>query len=368
MAEPVPFLDLKATYQELGPALEDAFRRVMASGHYIMGPELAAFEEEFARYCGVDYCVGTGNGLDAITLILRAMAIGPGDEVIVPSNTFIATWLAVSQVGAVPVPVPPDQFHNLDPSQVESAITPRTRAIIAVHLYGQTARMADLRSIANHHHLRLIEDAAQAHGATCEGRRAGSLGDAAAFSFYPGKNLGAYGDGGAVTTSDPTLAQQVRRLGNYGSDRKYEHLERGVNSRLDELQAALLRVRLGCLDEWTARRRNIAARYLADLKDLPLELPALAPGCHPVWHLFVVASDSRDALATHLQAQQIQTLIHYPVPAALQPGYSEFREHPLAKGNAAALHRRILSLPIGPHLPSEAVDRVIAAVRANFRH
>lgn len=367
MAGPVPFLDLKATYRELGPALEEAFRRVMVSGHYIMGPELAAFEEEFARYCGVDHCVGTGNGLDAIALILRAMGIGPGDEVIVPSNTFIATWLAVSQVGAVPVPIPPDQFHNLDPDRVESAVTPRTRAIIAVHLYGQTARMSELRSIAERHHLRLIEDAAQAHGATCNGQRAGSLGDAAAFSFYPGKNLGAYGDGGAVTTGDANLARQVRRLGNYGSDRKYEHVERGVNSRLDELQAALLRVRLGSLDDWTARRRVVAARYLSGLKNLPLSLPATAPECEPVWHLFVIESESRDALAAHLQSEQIQTLVHYPIPAALQGAYSEFRQHPVASGQVAERHRRLLSLPIGPHLPPEAVDRVIAGVREHFR-
>ena len=262
----IPFLDLRASYLELKTALDSAFQRVMASGWYILGEELKAFEAEFAEYCNVKYCVGVGNGLDALHLILRAMDIGQGDEVIVPSNTFIATWLAVSYAGATPVPVEPDEAtYNIDPSKIEAAITEKTKAIMPVHLYGQPADMDPILKIAARHHLKVIEDAAQAHGARYKGKRTGSLGDAAGFSFYPGKNLGAFGDGGAVTTNDSTLAERVRRLSNYGSQVKYAHDVKGFNSRLDELQAALLRVKLRHLDAWNGRRRQIAAQYLRKL-------------------------------------------------------------------------------------------------------
>ena len=258
----IPFLDLKAASTELREELDAAYHRVMDSGWYILGEEVDAFEAEWAAYCGVRYCVGVGNGLDALHLILRAMDIGTGDEVIVPSNTYIATWLAVSYAGATPVPVEPDpRTFNLDPTRVEAAITPRTRALLPVHLYGQPADMDGLLEVARRHDLRVVEDAAQAHGATYKGRRCGGLADAAGFSFYPGKNLGALGDAGAVTTDDDRIADRVRALRNYGSRRKYYHDEKGYNSRLDPLQAAFLRVKARHLDEWNGRRAELASRY-----------------------------------------------------------------------------------------------------------
>lgn len=311
----VPFLDMKAPYRELQAELDSAWRRVMESGWYILGSEVEAFEREFAEYVGVKYCVGVGNGLDALHLILRAYGIGAGDEVIVPANTYIASWLAVSYAGASPVPVEPlEATCNLDPSRLESAVSSRTKAVMAVHLYGQTADMDAINAVARKHGLKVIEDAAQAHGARYRGRRAGGLGDAAGWSFYPAKNLGALGDAGAVTTNDPDLAEKVRVLRNYGSQVKYHNLYKGFNSRLDELQAALLRVKLKVLDEWNARRAQIAARYLDGLKDSGLTLPFVPQGMQPNWHLFVVRSPNRDALQAHLKRQGIETLIHYPVP------------------------------------------------------
>jgi len=361
----VPFLDLKAINHAHADALRAAFDRVLASGWYVMGKELDAFEREFAAWCGAEHAVGVGNGLDALFLILEASGIGPGDEVIVPSNTYIATWLAVTHTGATPVPVEPvEATCNLDPARVEAAVTPRTRAILAVHLYGQTADMAALRAIARRHGLKLFEDGAQAHGATQHGRRAGSLGDAAGFSFYPGKNLGALGDAGAVVTNDEALARAVRELRNYGSSRKYHNDVIGHNSRLDELQAALLRAKLPALDAENARRRAIARAYDEALAGLDLVLPQVAEGHESVWHLYVVRHPRRDALQARLKTLGVETLIHYPVAPHLQPAYQSLG---LARGAlpiAERLHDEVLSLPMGPTLDDAAVRRVIAAVRS----
>ncbi len=363
----VPFLDLQAATRELRGAIDAAVARVLGSGSYILGEEVLAFEREFADYAGAAECVGVGNGLDALELALRAMDIGPGDEVLVPSNTFIATWLAVTRVGAVPVPVEPvPATYNLDPERLAAAITTRTRAILPVHLYGQPALLAPIHEVARRHGLRVLEDAAQAHGARYRGVRIGGGGgasDAVAFSFYPGKNLGALGDAGAVTTNDPALAERVRVLGNYGSRQKYVHEVAGVNSRLDPIQAAVLRAKLPLLDAWNARRRAIAERYREALRDTALALPEVAPEVEPVWHLFVVQSDARDALRARLEAAGIGTLVHYPIPPHLQSAYAGMG---LGRGNlpiAEAMADRILSLPIGPHLLPEQVAHVIDVLR-----
>ena len=320
----VPFLDLAAATEEIRPALNAAIDRVLSSGWFVLGREVDAFEAEFAAFVETDHCVGVGNGLDAIELALRALGVRAGDEVIVPSNTYIATWLAVTRVGAIVVPVEPDASTlNIDPNRVEAAVTPRTRAIIAVHLYGQPADMAALRSVASRRGLWLIEDAAQAHGATYQGKRVGGLADAAAWSFYPSKNLGALGDGGAVTTNDPAVADRVRLLRNYGSRVKYVNEIIGFNSRLDEVQAAVLRVKLPLLLEWNDRRRRVAQRYLSRLADLPIVLPKVDAGGDHVWHLFVIRSRERDRLQQHLMERGVQTLLHYPIPPHLQDAYME---------------------------------------------
>jgi dTDP-4-amino-4,6-dideoxygalactose transaminase len=331
----------------------------MASGQYILGPELKAFETEFAEYCGAPHCVGVGSGLEALHLVLRAWGLGPGDEVIVPSNTFIATWLAVSYAGAKPIPVEPrEDTYNLDPERIEAAITPNTRAIIAVHLYGQPADMDAIVQIARRHGLKVLEDAAQAHGARYKGRPIGSLADAAAFSFYPGKNLGAFGDGGAVTTEDAGLAERLRALRNYGSALKYHHPIQGFNSRLDELQAALLRIKLRKLDEWNARRRRVADWYYRTLpRALPGSvLPTVPEWAEPAWHLFVVRSRERDALQARLTAQGIGTLIHYPVPPHLQEAYRDLGYRSGSFPIAERLAHEVLSLPISPHLSEEVLQ------------
>lgn len=362
----VPFLDLHAAQAEIGDECAAAYRRVAASGRYLLGPELSAFETEFAGYCGARQAVGVGSGLDALTLLLRALDVGPGDEVVVPAHTFIATWLAVSAVGARPVPVEPDErTANLDPTLVEAAVTPRTRVIVAVHLYGQPAEMDALAAIARRHGLALIEDAAQAHGASYRGRRAGSLGLAAAFSFYPGKNLGALGDGGAVVTDDPALADRIRLLRNYGSETKYQHQVRGANSRLDEIQAALLRVKLRRLDRWNAHRQAIAGRYLTGLARLgSLVLPYAPEHVDPVWHLFVIRHERRDALRAGLAEAGVDTLVHYPVPVHLSGAYAD---HGWRRGDLPRCERladEVVSLPIGPHLPMELADEVVRRVTA----
>ena len=363
---PIPFLDLQRINGRHRAAYEAALSRVLDSGRVLLGEETAAFEREFAAWCGAAHCVGVGNGFDALHLVLRAWGIGAGDEVIVPSHTFIATWLAVSEVGAVPVPVEPAPgCCNIDPARVEAAITPRTRAIIAVHLYGRPAPMRELSEIARRHGLKLLEDAAQAHGARLAGQPCGSLGDAAAFSFYPGKNLGALGDGGAVTTCDPGLADRVRRIANYGSSVKYHHELAGVNSRLDELQAAFLRERLRALDADNAHRRHVAQAYLAGLAGLPgLALPAADDADRQsAWHLFVVRHHQRDALAEQLASRGITTLVHYPVPVHRQGAYAGTplaqQTLPLADGWA----QEALSLPIGPTISDDEMSTVIGAVR-----
>ena len=357
----VEFLNLKRVNAPHEQAIQDAISRVVRSGWYIIGEEIQAFEQEFAAYCGVKNCIGVGNGLDALSLILRAYDIGAGDEVIVPSNTFVATWLAVTYAGAKPVPVDPDvRTYNIDAQQIEAAITPRTRAIIAVHLYGQPAEMKAIQEIAKRHGLNVIEDAAQAHGAKYHGQRAGSLGDAAAFSFYPGKNLGALGDGGAITTQDDALAARLRKLRSYGSTVKYQHDELGVNSRLDEIQAAILRAKLPYLDAENEARRTIAQQYMGALAGAPVSLPYVVPGAEPVWHLFVVRTPARGQLIQGLGAGSIGHMIHYPIACHAQPCYVDQDWPPLPV--AEALQHQVLSLPIAPYLSAQDVQAVADAV------
>jgi dTDP-4-amino-4,6-dideoxygalactose transaminase len=361
----IPFLDLKSINLRQRKEFHVALDRVLDSGWVVLGEETAAFEREFAAYCGTAHAVGVGNGLEALHLVLRAWGVGSGDEVIVPSNTYIATWLAVTYTGAVPVPVEPDEVScNIDPLTIETAITPRTRAIVPVHLYGQPARMQAIMRIACARGIRVLEDAAQAHGAKCAGRRVGSLGHAAAFSFYPGKNLGALGDAGAVTTDDGNLAHRLRALRNYGSQVKYHNELVGYNSRLDELQAAFLRAKLPALDADNARRAEIAARYNAGLWAVPgLTLPRTSEGCEPVWHLYVVRHPQRDALARRLLDSGIGSMIHYPIPPHAQPAYRSLAITPGSLPIAERLHAQVLSLPMGPTMSDTEVDAVIEAVR-----
>jgi dTDP-3-amino-3,4,6-trideoxy-alpha-D-glucose transaminase len=360
----VPLLDMRAAAAELDAELVTAAIRVVRSAWYVGGDEVTAFERAWASYCESAHAVGTANGMDAIALALRALGVGPGDEVVVPAFTFVATWLAVSAVGAEVVPVECAQATaNIDPDRLEAAVGPRTRAIVPVHLYGQPADMDAVRAIADPLEIAVVEDAAQAHGATWRGRRVGSLGSAAAFSFYPVKNLGALGDGGAVVTADAALAARVRVLGNYGAARKYEHELRGANSRLDAIQAALLAAKLRHLDAWNARRRAVARRYLEALADLAwLELPAVSEHAEPVWHLFVVRCDDRDALRAHLADRGIQTGLHYPQAPHRSGAYAGMG---LRLPGADRLAERSLSLPMGPHLSLETADRVAEAVRAH---
>ncbi|MFN9451099.1 MAG: DegT/DnrJ/EryC1/StrS family aminotransferase [Rubrivivax sp.] len=358
--EPVPFLDLRTINVSQADALKAAFARVIDSGWYVLGREVTQFEAAWARYCGAGHAVGVANGLDAMVLVLRAWGVGPGDEVIVPSNTYIATWLAVSHVGAVPVPVEPDPAtFNIDPARVEAAITPRTKVLLPVHLYGQPADMDALLPLARRHGLKVLEDGAQAHGARLRGQVLGAHGDAVAWSFYPGKNLGALGDGGAVTTNDTALAEKLRVLRNYGSQRKYHNEVIGWNSRLDELQAALLAVKLPRLDADNDHRRRIAARYLDGLRGLPLGLPQVPAWASPAWHLFVVRHPARDELARRLSAAGVQTLIHYPVAPHRQPAYAALGLGEGALSISEQLHAEVLSLPIGPTQTDAQTERVI---------
>jgi len=357
----IPFLDLHAAYLELKPEIDEAIARVLDSGWYILGEEVEAFESEWANYCEAKYAVGVGNGLDALHLALLALEVGPGDEVIVPSNTYIATWLAVSQCGAVPVPVEPDErTYNIDPERIEAAITSRTKVILPVHLYGQPADLDPILSLAQKHGLRVLEDAAQAHGARYKGKRIGSHSDVVAWSFYPGKNLGAMGDGGAITTNDPLIADRIRVLRNYGSREKYVHEVQGVNSRLDPIQAAIMRVKLKVLDEWNDRRRAIAEKYytvlagLADKKTLPL-VPDYAD---PVWHLFVIRCANRDQLQAKLTEAGIGTMIHYPIPGHRQTAYSALRFDKGSFPVSEMIANEVISLPIGPHLDSSCIDTI----------
>jgi dTDP-4-amino-4,6-dideoxygalactose transaminase len=360
----VPFLDLNAQHVELRSELHEAFRRVLESGWFILGAEVEAFEREYARYCEADHCVGVANGLDALHLALLALGVGAGDEVIVPSNTFIASWLAVSQCGATPVPVEPDEAtFTMNPELIEPAITAHTKVIMPVHLYGQPADLDPILAVASRHGLKVLEDAAQAHGARYKGQRVGRHGDAVAWSFYPTKNLGALGDGGAVTTDDPAIAERIRLLRNYGSKEKYVHEVRGFNSRLDPLQAAVLRAKLICLDRWNESRRALAGRYLEELAGTGLGLPFAPDWAEPVWHLFVVRTQARDPLQRRLTQSGIATMIHYPVPPHLQSAYADLGfaegDFPIAERMAGQL----LSLPMGPHVDDRSVRQIVGALR-----
>jgi dTDP-4-amino-4,6-dideoxygalactose transaminase len=344
-----------------------AMSRVYDSNWYILGSEVAEFEQAYSTFNQVAHTIGVGNGLDALALALRALGIGPGDEVLVPSNTYIATWLAVSQVGATPVPVEPDPAtSNLAPSNLAAALTPRTRAIMPVHLYGQPCQMPEILAFARQHALAVVEDNAQAQGATYEGQLTGSFGIASGTSFYPTKNLGSLGDAGAITTNDAALAQQLRLLRNYGSEQKNQHELLGYNSRLDELQAAVLRVKLRHLANWTSQRQQLAAWYQTHLADIPgLRLPTVVPGAVPVWHLYVVHSTQRATLQQHLAAQGIGTLVHYPVPPHRQPAYAQLGLLAGSLPIAEELATTSLSLPLWPGMTEAMVARVAQATR-NF--
>lgn len=360
----IPFLDLKAPYVELKSEIDVAVARVMNSGWFIGGAEVEQFELEFANYCEAAHAIGVANGLDALHLALLAMGVGPGDEVIVPSNTYIATWLAVSQCGARPVPIEPDpQTFNINPLGIEAAITARTRVILPVHLYGQPADLDPIIAIARRHNLRVLEDAAQAHGARHKGKRIGGHGDAVAWSFYPGKNLGAMGDGGAVTTNDPELADRIKLLRNYGSPVKYINEVKGFNSRLDPLQAAILRVKLEHLDEWNERRAASVLQYQHGLTDCGFTLPIVPTWVSPVWHLYVVRHSNRDLLQAMLNKAGIGTLIHYPIPPHLQGAYRDLGFGEGAFPIAERLHKEVLSLPMFPSITTKQIIAIINACK-----
>lgn len=368
MTNTIPFIDLRAAHEELGGELDAAVSRVVDSGWYLLGPELESFESEFAEYCGTRHCVGVGSGLSALELALQAAGIGPGDEVIVPAYTWVATWIAVTMSGARPVPVDVrEETYNIDASQIAAAITPATAAIVPVHLRGEPADMDAVSEIAEAHGLAVIEDAAQAHGARHLGRRAGSLGRAAAFSFYPAKNLGALGDGGAVTTDDDEIADRVRLLRNYGTRGRYEIETAGVNSRLAEIQAAALRVKLPRLDDWNAARSRLAEIYQQAFADHDsLSVPEVPDWADPVWHLFVLGHPDRDACRAALEEQGIETLIHYPVPPHLSGAYADAG---MPRGSFPVTERladSTLSLPMYPQLGlqqcSEAAEALIGTL------
>ncbi|WP_323007493.1 DegT/DnrJ/EryC1/StrS family aminotransferase [Pseudorhodobacter sp.] len=356
----IPFLDLGAAYREIKPEIDRAVQRVLESGWYILGPEVDAFEAEWAEYCGAAHAVGLANGLDALILALRALDVGPGDEVIVPSNTYIATWLAVSAVGARPVPVEPDPAtHNLNPSLITAALTDRTKAILPVHLYGQPADLDPILMLARAHGIAVVEDAAQAHGAQYKGRKIGAHGDIVCWSFYPGKNLGALGDAGAITTNNADLADRIRMLRNYGSREKYVNEVQGVNSRLDPIQAAVLRVKLAHLHNWSERRQAIAALYLEGLARTDLILPHVPDWANPAWHLFVIRSADRDSVQARLTKAGIGSLIHYPIAPHMQAAYSEMGLAADTLPVARKLAAEVLSLPIGPQLSLQNAQAVI---------
>ena len=355
----VPYADLEKIHNPIRRELEEVLERVIEKQRFIQGSECDLFEKEFAAYCGADYCIGTGNGLDAIRLILLALGIGYGDEVILPANTFIATALAVSYVGAVPVLLDVRKDTKLlDAEKIEDKITEKTKAIIAVHLYGKTVEMEPIRKIAKKHGLSLIEDAAQAHGARYRGRRVGSLADAAAFSFYPGKNLGALGDGGAVVTNDSRIAEKVRMIANYGSKEKYCHIYKGCNSRLDELQAGFLRVKLKYLDQWNEERRKIAARYLKEICSEIIELPQDSPEGEHVYHIFPIFCREREVLRESLKEAGIETNIHYPIPIYKQEAYRvEMRDEDFPVTNEICNSE--ISLPLYPGMTDRQITLVL---------
>ncbi|MCP3761367.1 DegT/DnrJ/EryC1/StrS family aminotransferase [Domibacillus sp. A3M-37] len=358
----IPFLNLKEINKQYKEELKEAAGRVIDSGWYILGEEVAAFEKEFAAYCGVKHCIGVSNGLDALKLILKAYGYGAGDEIIVPSNTYIASILAISEVGATPVLVEPNSnTYNIDPKQIEEKITEKTKAILAVHLYGQTADIDAVTDIAARYQLKVIEDAAQAQGARYRGKRTGNLGDAAGFSFYPGKNLGALGDAGAITTNDSELAEKITALRNYGSHKKYENLYKGYNHRLDEMQAAMLRVKLNYLDQENEARRMIADRYHQFINNEEIILPTAPENAEEhVWHVFVIRTKERNRLQKFLTDKGIQTVIHYPIPPHKQQAYTEWKEnkYPISE----KIHNEVLSLPISPVQSLEDTKRIIEAI------
>lgn len=361
----VPFLNLSDGYQELQVQIDEAVHRVLSSGSYILGSELESFESEYANYCETEFCVGVANGLDALRLALLALDIRPGDEVIVPSNTYIATFLAVSQCGAVPVPVEPcESTFTINPENIEEAITPRTKVILPVHLYGHASDLDPILEIAKRHQLKILEDAAQAHGSRYKGKRIGGHGDVVAWSFYPGKNLGALGDGGAITTNSPDIADRIRVLRNYGSRVKYYNEVKGFNSRLDPIQAAILRVKLKCLDDWNGRRAEVADFYLNHLKNLPsLKVPLSASYCDHAWHLFVVRHQQRDELHKFLKMSGVDSLIHYPVPPHKQQAYFELNSTVGMYPIAETMANDVLSLPMGPHIDKQQIQYVVDALK-----
>lgn len=371
----IPFYDICESYQELKSEIDSAVAKVLSSGWYILGKEVASFEEDFAEFIGTKYCVGTSNGLDALFLVLKAWGIGEGDEVIVPSNTYIATWLAVSYAGAKPIPVEPDKrTFNIDPALIEEKITKRTKAIIPVHLYGMPADMNPIMNIAEKYNLKILEDSAQAHGAVYGNKKCGSLGTASAFSFYPGKNLGAFGDGGAITTNDPDLAEKVRCLSNYGSKFKYYNEDQGYNCRLDEIQAAILRVKLPYLDEWNRKRHLVAKEYYKidnpkinlpykelqrkDIQDdkICFVQPYSGIKSIPCWHQYVIMSEKRNDLQKYLNSSGIETMIHYPIPPHKQKAYSMMNN--LSFPIAEQISEQCLSLPMNPFLSAEQLLQI----------
>jgi dTDP-4-amino-4,6-dideoxygalactose transaminase len=353
----ISFLNLSAAYKELESELESAILRASRSGRYILGEELDLFEEEFSKYLGVNYCAGVGNGLDAIKIALLAVGVGPGDEVIVPAHTFIATWLAVSEIGAKPVPVEPNsRTFNIDPKLIPTAITSKTKAILPVHLYGQPAELDSILSIASQYDLKVVEDAAQAQGSSYNGLKIGSHSDAVAWSFYPGKNLGALGDGGAITTNSIEVFENIRKMRNYGSSIKYKHEILGINSRLDEIQAAILRVKLRYLTSWNKRRAHIAERYQSNININDIELPSVIDGVIPAWHLYVIKLARRNELLNFLKNNNCESIIHYPTPPHLQNCYKEYSQICLPVTEKIA--QSVLSLPIGPHLDLKEVDHI----------
>ena len=359
----VPFLDVGHSYRELRNEIDVAVTRVLQSGRYIQGEEVENFESNFASFVDAKFCVGVANGLDAIYLALRALGIGAGDEVIVPAHTFIATWLAVTNCGATPVPVEPElNGFNIDPTLIEAAITSRTKAVIMVHLYGQPCDIDEIHNVASRHGLRVIEDAAQAHGATYKGKRIGGHSDVVTWSFYPGKNLGAFGDGGAITTNDKDLADKIQVLGNYGSKQKYDHSELGVNSRLDPIQAAILNVKLDYLDGWNKTRQEIAKRYIGSFSDSAVLCPQENGWSKSAWHLFVIETSNRDGFQHQLLSFSIESIIHYPKAPHQQTAYSAaFAGQKFER--AERLSSSVLSLPIGPGMSNEDVSFVCEAVQ-----
>lgn len=359
----IPFLDLHASYKELEVEIDSAVKRVLNSGFYVLGPEVEKFESEYAQFCDANYCVGVGNGLDAIYISLKALGVGVGDEVLVPTNTYIATWLAVSQCGAKPVPVEPSiDSYNIDPSLITKAVTNKTKAIIAVHLYGRPAPLDEILGIAKQFDLKVIEDAAQAHGAVYKDKKIGGHSDMVTWSYYPGKNLGAFGDGGAITTNNEGLAKKAAVMRNYGSERKYVNDVKGLNSRLDPLQAAILRVKLSKLDEWNARRTEIAKTYDDAFGSAGFYIPKQGSGCRSSWHLYVLRHSKRNDIVKALDGLGVSALIHYPIPPHLQKAYSSLGyvrgDYPIAE----KLSDEVFSLPIGPHLSAENMHRVIESV------